>query len=167
MGLFDFLKKKKAPKPKIPDIDLSKVKVPKEKLYTMKVTSEQIQAFTNDRDKNDKLLKTLPKDQFPSLGGKIVGYSPHPQDFLSKFFAVVEYPIIGKPQQTFVVNCTALIKLTTIGKISYPAEGTWIMFKNLGEQKDTDGELRSYGIATIVFSQSLFKAMMSLGKKKK
>lgn len=167
MGLFDFLKTKKAPKKKTPSIDLSKVKVPKEKSLTMNVTIDEVQAYTNDRDKNDELLKTLPNDQYPSLGGKIVSYHPNPRDFLSNFFAVVEFPLVGKPQKTFVVNCTALIKSKTHGKISYPAEGTWIMFKDLGEQEDTDGKLRSYGIATVVFSQSLFKTIMSMSKKKK
>ena len=168
MGLFDIFKKKKNKK----NLDISDlikndlIKVPEVKFDKIDMNSAELDEYVKDSRDNSKLLKTLPEKDFPSLGGKIVGYHPHPKNFVTSMYAVVEYPIIGEVQKSFVVNCSGIAK-TQLGHLLLPKKGTWILFKDLGEMKDTDEESRSYGLATLVMSQSLFDMFSKAAKQKK
>ena len=170
MGIFDIFKKKsKASSPNniLDQLASGKIKVPKEKLHKIKITHEEFIEYSNDRHKNHKTLETLPKKDYPTLGGRIVGYHPNPKDIITRLMAVVEFPIVGKTQKTFVVNCTALGRNPTTGTLTYPAEGSWIMFQEIGEGKDDDGKTRSYGIASMVISQGFISMIEKASKLKK
>ena len=170
MGIFDIFKKKsKASSPNniLDQLASGKIKVPKEKLHKIKITHEEFIEYSNDRHKNHKTLETLPKKDYPTLGGRIVGYHPNPKDIITRLMAIVEFPIVGKTQKTFVVNCTALGRNPTTGTLTYPAEGSWIMFQEIGEGKDDDGKTRSYGIASMVISQGFISMIEKASKLKK
>ena len=81
-------------------------------------------------------------------------------------YAVVEYPIIGEVEKSFAVNCSGIAK-TQLGYLLMPKKGTWILFKDLGEMKDTDEVARSYGVATLVMDQKLFDMFSRAAKLKK
>ena len=167
MGIFDIFKKKtKASSSDNILKQLAKIKIPKEKLHKIKITHKEFLEYSNDRHNNHKTLEALPKD-FPTLGGRIVGYHPNPKDIITRLMAVVEFPIIGKTTKTFVVNCTTLGRNPTTDTLTYPAEGTWIMFQEIGEGKDDDGKTRSYGIASIVISQGFYNMVEKASKLKK
>ena len=169
MGIFDFFKKRKKNNKNINITDLIKndlIKVPEIKFDKIDMNSDQLNDYIKDTSKNSKLLRTLPERDFPSLGGKIVGYHPYPKDFITSMYAVVNYPIIGQVQQSFVVNCSGIAKLES-NHLLLPAEGTWILFKDLGENKNTNGEIRSYGLATLVMDQKLYDLLLQGSKLKK
>ena len=79
--------------------------------------------------------------------------------------AVVEWPVYKKVERTFVVDCTLLGK-SSGSNLTYPGESTWIFFRELGKQKDTDGILRTYGIAETVFTEQLIQLALKEKKKK-
>lgn len=168
MGLFDIFKKKKNKK----NLDISDlikndlIKVPEVKFDKIRINDDQLNEYVKDSGDNNKLLRTLPEKDFPSLGGKIVGYHPHPKNFVTSMYAVVEYPIIGEVQKSFVVNCSGIAK-TQLGHLLLPKKGTWILFKDLGEMKDIDEKSRSYGLADLVMSQSLFDMFSRAAKQKR
>ncbi|RZO90401.1 MAG: hypothetical protein EVA56_03705 [alpha proteobacterium HIMB114] len=169
MGLFDIFKKTQAISSNniFDQLASDKIKVPKEKLHKIKITHEEFMEYSNDRHENFKITEKLSKTDYPPLGGRIVGYYPNPKDIITRLMAVVEYPIIGETQKTFVVNCSPLGKNPTTGTLTYPAEGSWIMFQEIGEDKDHDGKTRSYGIASIVLTESFIKMIEKLAKSKK
>ena len=95
MGIFDIFKKKKKKKDKknLDVTDLIKndlIKVPEVKYDKIKINDDQLNEYVKDSGDNNKLIRTLPENDFPSLGGKIVGYHPHPKNFISSMYAVVE-----------------------------------------------------------------------------
>ena len=171
MGIFDIFKKKKKKKDKknLDVTDLIKndlIKVPEVKYDKIKINDDKLNEYVKDSGDNNKLIRTLPENDFPSLGGKIVGYHPHPKNFISSMYAVVEYPIIGEVEKSFAVNCSGIAK-TQLGYLLMPKKGTWILFKDLGEMKDTDEVARSYGVATLVMDQKLFDMFSRAAKLKK
>jgi len=170
MGLFHIFKKKEKTSSSdniLKQLADNKIKIPKEKLHKIEITHEEFLQYSNDRHKNHRTLETLPKEDFPTLGGKIIGYHPYPKDIVTRLMAIVEFPIIGETQKTFVVNCTALGRNPTTSMLTYPAEGTWIMFQEIGEGKDDDGKTRSYGIASMVISQEFYNMVEKASKLKK
>ena len=170
MGLFDLFKKKTKTSTNNNILKLltkGEIKVPKEKLNKIKITHEEFIEYSNDKHKNHKTLETLPEKDHPTLGGKIVGYHPNPKDIITKLMAVVEFPIIGETQKTYAVNCTALGRNPTTGTLTYPAEGTWIMFQEIGEGKDDDGKTRSYGIASMVISEGFINMIQKASNSKR
>ena len=169
MGIFDFFKKKKKSNNNLDISDLIKndlIKVPEVKYDQIEINRDQLNEYIKESSENNKLLQTLPEKDFPSLGGRIVGYHPYPKNFISNMYAVVEYPIIGEVQKSFVVNCSSIAR-TKIGYLLLPTKGTWILFKDFGEIKDVDGKARSYGLATLVMSQSVFDMFSKAAKMKK
>lgn len=167
MGIFDFFKKKKKNNTKNLDIkDLIKndlIKVPEVKFNKIDMNGNQLNDYIKDTSNNNALIKTLPKKDFPPLWGKIVGYHPYPKDFISSMYAVVNYPVIGDVQKSFVINCSGIAK-PEINHLLLPGEGTWISFIDLGENKNTDGEIRSYGLATLIIDQKTFDMISKVAK---
>ena len=134
MGIFDIFKKKsKASSPNniLDQLASGKIKVPKEKLHKIKITHEEFIEYSNDRHKNHKTLETLPKKDYPTLGGRIVGYHPNPKDIITRVMAVVEFPIVGKTQKTFVVNNVGSYYNSTLNTKTYYINILYILFFNL------------------------------------
>jgi len=171
MGVFDIFKKKKSSDDEfINSLARSEIKVPKEKLHKIKITHKQFLEYSEDRHKNFKTTELLSKkDQVgdPPMVGVIVGYHPHPKDIVTTLTAIVEWPVLKQTEKTFVVNCTCLGRTPTTNNLTYPAEGTWIFFRKIGEGKDEDGKMRTYGIAETVFSPGFYEMIKKgLNKKK-
>ena len=169
MGIFDFLKKKKKSNNNIDISYLVKnnlVKVPEVKFNKIAMNGDQLNDYIKDTSKNSALLKTLPKKDFPEIWGKIVGYHPYPKDFITSMYAIVNHPVIGEVQKSFVVNCSGIAELES-NHLLLPVEGTWISFKDLGENKNTNGEIRFYGLATLVIDQKIFDMILKVSKIKK
>ena len=114
MGIFDIFKKKsKASSPNniLDQLASGKIKVPKEKLHKIKITHEEFIEYSNDRHKNHKTLETLPKKDYPTLGGRIVGYHPNPKDIITKLMAVVGFWFgwVSIPFTIFISSAVALV----------------------------------------------------------
>ena len=166
--IFNFFKKKKKitsdPIEIISRIESGQLKSPKVSDNIIKLSQEEFRNYSDKHHENFKFTETL-KDKYPTLIGKIEGYHPYAKDLGSSLMAVVVWPVYKKVERTFVVDCTLLAK-TSGGTLTYPGEGTWIFFRELGEQKDTDGILRTYGIAETIFSEQLIQLALKEYKKK-
>ena len=97
MDIFDIFKKKKKKQNKknLDVTDLIKndlIKVPEVKYDKIKINDDQLNEYVKDSGDNNKLLRTLPENDFPSLGGKIVGYHPHPKNFISLIVKQINRP---------------------------------------------------------------------------
>ena len=166
--IFNFFKKKKKltsdPIEIISRIESGQLKSPKVSDNIIKLTQEEFRNYSDKHHENFKFTETL-KDKYPTLIGKIKGYHPYAKDLGSLLMAVVEWPVYKKAERTFVVDCTLLAK-TSGNNLTYPGEGTWIFFRELGEKKDTDGILRTYGIAETIFTEQLIQLALKEYKKK-
>lgn len=166
--IFNFFKKEKKKSDTIEivsRIESGQLKAPKAKDNIIKLTQEEFRNYSDKHHENFKFTETLPKDKYPTLIGKIEGYHPYAKDLGSLLMAVVEWPVYKKVERTFVVDCTLIAK-TSGNNLTYPGEGTWIFFRELGKQKDTDGILRTYGIAETVFTEQLIQLALKEYKKK-
>lgn len=167
MGLFDFFKKEKNKSDIveiISRIESGQLKAPKVRDNIIKLTHEEFLKYSDKHHENFKFTETLPKDKYPTFIGVIKGYHPYAKDTGSLLMAVVEWPVYKKVDRTFVIDCTLLGK-TSGRNLTYPGEGTWIFFRELGNQKDTDGILRTYGIAETIFTEQLIQLALKGYKK--
>ena len=166
--IFNFLKKDKKKSDTIEiisRIESGQLKAPKVNDNIIKLTYEESLKYHNKHTENFKFTESLPKDKYPTLIGKIEGYHPYAKDIGSLLMAVVEWPVYKKVERTFVVDCTLLGK-SSGSNLTCPGESTWIFFRELGEQKDTDGILRTYGIAETIFTEQLIQLALKEYKKK-
>jgi hypothetical protein len=167
--IFNFFKKEKNKSDTveiISRIESGQLKAPKVRDNIIKLTQEEFHKYSDKHHENFKFTETLPKDKYPTLIGVIEGYHPYVKDIGSLLMAVVEWPVYKKSERTFVVDCTLLGKTSGGSNLTYPGEGTWIFFRELGEQKDTDGILRTYGIAETIFTEQLIQLALKEYKKK-
>jgi hypothetical protein len=167
--IFNFFKKEKNKSDTveiISRIESGQLKAPKVRDNIIKLTQEEFHKYSDKHHENFKFTETLPKDKYPTLIGVIEGYHPYVKDIGSLLMAVVEWPVYKKSERTFVVDCTLLGKTSGGSNLTYPGEGTWIFFRELGEKKDTDGILRKYGIAETIFTEQLIQLALKEYKKK-
>ena len=148
--LWEYLIFKKKKLPDVIEIVKSGIKMPKAK-YTIKMSSEQFGEFSSAHNENFKTTEMLSQKNYKSLIGKIVGYHPSPKDIKTALTAVVEWPVYKKSERNYVVDCTLACRTSGSDRVSYPIEGTWIHFREVGEAKDTDGQTRLYGLAETIF----------------
>ena len=166
--IFNFFKKDKKKSDIIETvsrIESGQLKAPKINELNIKLTQEEFRKYSDKHHENHKFTETLPKDKHPTHIGVIKGYHPYANDIGSLLMAVVEWPVYKKVERTFVVDCTLLGK-SSGSNLTYPGESTWIFFRELGKQKDTDGILRTYGIAETVFTEQLIQLALKEYKKK-
>ena len=166
--IFNFFKKEKNKSDTveiISRIESGQLKAPKVRDNIIKLTQEEFHKYSDKHHENFKFTETLPKDKHPTHIGVIKGYHPYAKDIGSLLMAVVEWPVYKKVERTFVVDCTLLGK-SSGSNLTYPGENTWIFFRELGKQKDTDGILRTYGIAETVFTEQLIQLALKEHKKK-
>jgi len=167
--IFNFFKKEKNKSDTveiISRIESGQLKAPKVRDNIIKLTQEEFHKYSDKHHENFKFTETLPKDKYPTLIGVIEGYHPYVKDIGSLLMAVVEWPVYKKSERTFVVDCTLLGKTSGGSNLTYPGEGTWIFFRELGEKKDTDGILRKYAIAETIFTEQLIQLALKEYKKK-
>jgi hypothetical protein len=164
--IFNFFKKEESDLVKIITLIKSgNLQEPKKKDKTIKLSREEFILYSNHRHEIFKTTEMLPEDKHPSLYGVIVGYHPYPKDIITALTAVVEWPCYEKSKKTFVVDCSLLARGSS-PNLTYPGEGTWIIFRELGKTKDADGTIRAYGMADTVFSSQLINiALKASGKK--
>jgi hypothetical protein len=167
--IFNFFKKDKKKSDIIETvsrIESGQLKAPKINQLNIKLTQEEFRQYSDRHHDNFKTTEMLPKDKHPTLLGVIRGYHPCAKNITSSLMAVIEWPVYKKSERTFVVDCTLLGKTSGGSNLTYPGEGTWIFFRELGEQKDTDGILRTYGIAETIFTEQLIQLALKKYKKK-
>ena len=166
--IFNFFKKKKKTSDTIEiisRIESGQLKSPKVRDNIIKLTQEEFHKYSDKHHENFKFIEALSKDKYPTLIGVIRGYHPYAKDVGSLLMAVVEWPVYKKAERTFVVDCTLLGK-SSGSNLTYPGESTWIFFRELVKQKDTDGILRTYGIAETIFTEQLIQLALKEYKKK-
>jgi len=183
MGLFDIFKKKQSQEEtrksqrkkelteQLKDfsilIDLikeNKIKIPQLSYSTASaITEKEFLECDKAKDTAFRTTSFLSKEKRPFLVGVIETYHPYPKDLAEASTALVQWPVHGKNQKIFNVDCSALASFSigsypkSLYNVTYPKPGSWIWFCEYGKSKDTDGLLRSYGIAQMVFDYKSLK----------